>query len=95
MIGYLFVLAAGLAAGAVSGTIGTGATIVLLPVLVLQFGPKEAIPIMAIAGLMSVIGKVLAWWGGRSIGGPASRIRSREFLRPHSAHAPFWYCRPV
>src|SRR5215470_8996777 len=62
MIGYLFVLSVGLAAGAVSGTIGTGATIVLLPILVLQFGPKEAVPIMAIAGLMSVIGKVLAWW---------------------------------
>jgi uncharacterized protein len=62
MISYLFVLSVGLAAGTVSGTIGTGATIILLPILVLQFGPKEAVPIMAIAGLMSVVGKVLAWW---------------------------------
>lgn len=62
MTSYLFVLIVGLAAGALSGTIGTGATIVLLPVLVLQFGPLEAVPIMAVAGLMSVIGKVLAWW---------------------------------
>jgi uncharacterized protein len=62
MTSYLFVLAVGLAAGALSGTIGTGSTIVLLPVLVLQFGPQEAVPIMAVAGLMSVIGKVLAWW---------------------------------
>lgn len=62
MASYLFVLAMGLAAGALSGTIGTGASIMLLPVLVLQFGPQEAIPIMAIAGLMSIIGKVLAWW---------------------------------
>jgi uncharacterized protein len=62
MISYLFVLAVGLAAGALSGVIGTGSTIVLLPVLVLQFGPQEAVPIMAVAGLMSVIGKVLAWW---------------------------------
>jgi uncharacterized protein len=62
MISYLFVLAAGLAAGTLSGIIGTGSTIVLLPVLVLQFGPQDAVPIMAVAGLMSVIGKVLAWW---------------------------------
>jgi len=62
MTSYVFVLGVGLAAGALSGVIGTGSTIVLLPVLVLQFGPQEAVPIMAVAGLMSVIGKVLAWW---------------------------------
>jgi uncharacterized membrane protein YfcA len=62
MTSYLLVLAVGLAAGALSGTIGTGSTIVLLPVLALQFGPQEAVPTMAIAGLMSIIGKVLAWW---------------------------------
>jgi len=50
---YAFVLIVGLAAGAVSGIIVTGATIIPLPVLVLQFGPKQAVPIMAIAGLMS------------------------------------------
>jgi uncharacterized membrane protein YfcA len=59
---YIFVLAVGLAAGALSGIIGTGASIMLLPVLVFQFGPKQAIPIMAIAALMSNVGKVLAWW---------------------------------
>jgi uncharacterized protein len=58
---YIFVLAVGLAAGAVSGIIGTGASIMLLPVLVFQFGPKQAVPIMAIAALMSNVGKVLAW----------------------------------
>ncbi len=62
MTSYVFVLVVGLVAGALSGTIGTGSTIVLLPVLVLQFGPQEAVPIMAVAGLMSVLGKVLAWW---------------------------------
>jgi uncharacterized membrane protein YfcA len=59
---YLFVLIAGLAAGALSGIIGTGASIMLLPVLVYQFGPRQAVPIMAIAALMSNVGKVLAWW---------------------------------
>ena len=62
MAAYLFVLAVGLLAGTVSGIIGTGASIMLLPVLVYQFGPQQAVPIMAIAALMSNIGKVLAWW---------------------------------
>jgi uncharacterized membrane protein YfcA len=60
--GYFFVLTVGLISGALSGIIGTGSSIVLLPILVLQFGPKQAVPIMAIAALMSNIGKVLAWW---------------------------------
>jgi uncharacterized membrane protein YfcA len=59
---FLFVLIVGLCAGALSGIIGTGSTIILLPILVYQFGPKQAVPIMAIAGLMSNIGKVTAWW---------------------------------
>src|SRR5580658_6841648 len=45
-----------------SGIIGTGASIMLLPLLVFQFGPKQAVPIMAIAALMSNVGKLLAWW---------------------------------
>ena len=59
---YVFVLTVGLAAGALSGVIGTGSTIILLPILVYQYGPKQAVPIMAIAALMSNIGKVAAWW---------------------------------
>src|SRR5467141_2533218 len=62
MAAYAFVLIVGLVAGAVSGIIGTGATIMLLAVLVFQFGPKQAVPIMAIAGLMSNVAKILAWW---------------------------------
>jgi uncharacterized membrane protein YfcA len=59
---YIFVLTVGLIAGTLSGIVGTGASIMLLPILVFQFGPKQAVPIMAIAALMSNIGKVLAWW---------------------------------
>ncbi len=59
---YTFVLFVGLAAGALSGIIGTGSSIMLLPVLVYQFGPKQAVPIMAVAALMSNIAKVMAWW---------------------------------
>jgi hypothetical protein len=62
MFTYAFVLIVGLCAGALSGIIGTGSTIILLPVLVYQFGPKQAVPIMAVAALMSNVGKVLAWW---------------------------------
>ncbi|HUN53358.1 MAG TPA: sulfite exporter TauE/SafE family protein [Candidatus Sulfotelmatobacter sp.] len=62
MVIYLVVLLLGLVAGAVSGIIGTGASIMLLPVLVFQFGPKQAVPIMAIAALMANVGKMLAWW---------------------------------
>ena len=55
-------LIVGLAAGAISGIIGTGASIMLLPVLVLEFGPKQAVPIMAIAAVMVNVAKMMSWW---------------------------------
>jgi uncharacterized membrane protein YfcA len=42
--------------------IGTGSSIILLPVLVLTFGPKQAVPIMAVAAVMANAGRVMAWW---------------------------------
>ena len=62
MSGYLFVLLAGVAAGCLSGVIGTGSSIMLLPVLVHTFGPKQAVPIMAIAAVIANFSRVLAWW---------------------------------
>ncbi|MFJ6211212.1 sulfite exporter TauE/SafE family protein [Lysinibacillus sp. NPDC092081] len=62
MGGYLFVLFVGLVAGVVSGVIGTGSSIMLLPVLVFTFGPKQAVPIMAVAAIMANISRVIAWW---------------------------------
>jgi uncharacterized protein len=59
---YLFVLAAGLISGAISGIIGTGSSIILLPILVFQFGAKQAVPIMAISSVMANIAKAMAWW---------------------------------
>ncbi|KOS63525.1 sulfite exporter TauE/SafE family protein [Lysinibacillus agricola] len=59
---YLFVLFVGLVAGAISGVIGTGSSIMLLPVLVFTFGPKQAIPIMAVAAIIANISRVFAWW---------------------------------
>jgi uncharacterized membrane protein YfcA len=62
MTAYLFVLTVGLAAGIVGGVVGTGSSIMLLPVLVFTFGPKQAVPIMAVAAVMANLGRVAAWW---------------------------------
>jgi uncharacterized membrane protein YfcA len=58
----LFVLSVALAAGVLSGIVGFGSSIMLMPVLVLQFGPKEAVPVMAVAALMANLSRILAWW---------------------------------
>lgn len=34
----------------------------LLPVLVFTFGPKQAVPIMAVAAVMANLARVMAWW---------------------------------
>jgi uncharacterized protein len=89
MLTYALVLIVGFVAGTVSGIVGTGATIILLPVLVLQFGPREAVPIMAIVALMSNFAKITSWWkeidwracGAYALGGiPAAAIGARTLL---------------
>ncbi len=59
---WLVVLALGLFAGTLSGIVGFGASIMLMPALMLTFGPHEAVPIMAIAALMANLSRVLVWW---------------------------------
>ena len=59
---FLFVLAVGLIAGTISGIVGTGSSIMLMPVLIYQYGPKEAVPIMAVAAVMANFSRILAWW---------------------------------
>lgn len=61
MISYALVLGVGLAAGLVSGVVGTGASIMLLPVLALVFGPREAVPIMAVVAIMANLAKLISW----------------------------------
>ena len=82
-------LVVGFAAGTVSGIVGTGATIVLLPILVLAFGPREAVPIMAVVALMSNFAKITSWWkeidwracGAYALGGiPAAALGARTLL---------------
>jgi uncharacterized membrane protein YfcA len=62
MTGYLFVLIAGVFAGTIGGVIGTGSSIILLPVLVFTFGPLQAVPIMAVASMMVNFSRAVAWW---------------------------------
>ena len=59
---YSIVLMAGMLAGTASGMIGTGSSIILLPILVYVFGPKEAVPIMAVAAVIGNLSRIVAWW---------------------------------
>ena len=58
----LFILVVGLVAGTLSGIVGFGSTIMLMPVLVIDFGPRQAVPIMAIAAIMVNFSRIVAWW---------------------------------
>jgi uncharacterized protein len=89
MLTYLLVLLVGYVAGTVSGIVGTGATIILLPVLVFAFGPRAAVPIMAIVALMSNFAKITTWWkevdwratAAYALGGvPAAALGARTLL---------------
>jgi uncharacterized protein len=86
---YALVLIVGYLAGVVSGIVGTGATIILLPVLVFAFGPREAVPIMAVVALMSNFAKITSWWkeidwracAAYAVGGiPAAALGARTLL---------------
>jgi uncharacterized protein len=59
---WLAILALGLAAGTIGGIVGFGSSIMLMPALMLAFGPQEAVPIMAIAALMANLSRVAVWW---------------------------------
>lgn len=59
---WLFLLLAGIGAGTLGGIVGTGSSLVLMPILVVMFGPRHAVPIMAVAAIMGNLGRVIAWW---------------------------------
>jgi uncharacterized protein len=59
---WLALLALGVVAGTLSGIVGFGASIMLMPVLMLAFGPQEAVPIMAICALLANFSRVVVWW---------------------------------
>src|ERR1700754_2523604 len=62
MLDYAFVLIVGVFAGTIGGVIGTGSSIILLPVLVFVFGPLQAVPIMAVASMLVNFSRAVAWW---------------------------------
>jgi uncharacterized membrane protein YfcA len=89
MTAYLLILVLGLFAGCIGGVLGTGSSIVLLPALVYTFGPKQAVPIMAVASVMGNFARVVAWhrevdW--RAVawyaipGAPAAALGARTLL---------------
>jgi uncharacterized membrane protein YfcA len=59
---WVLILSLGLVAGTIGGVIGFGASIILLPALVWSFGAGEAVPVMAIAGIMANMTRVAVWW---------------------------------
>ena len=58
---YLVVLLVGVGAGTLGGIIGTGSSLILMPVLVIVFGAQQAVPIMAIGAMMGNLGRVITW----------------------------------
>lgn len=59
---FLLVLLVGLLAGTISGIVGFGSSVMMLPVLVIAFGPLQAVPIMAIAALMANLSRIMVWY---------------------------------
>jgi uncharacterized protein len=55
----LFLLA--LAAGALGSIVGTGSSLVLLPVLVFMYGPRVAVPVMGVAAVLANVARVAVW----------------------------------
>jgi uncharacterized protein len=86
---YAFIALMAVVAGTIGGVIGFGSSIILMPILVWVFGPKQAVPIMAVAALFANGSRVLIWW--RAIawppvfyyclaGLPAAAIGARTFV---------------
>lgn len=66
---YLYISVIGLFAGTLAGIIGTGSSIILLPVLFYTLGAQMAVPVMAVAAVLANLGRVVIWW--RQIHWPA------------------------
>lgn len=59
---WLLILVFGLIGGVIGGVVGFGASILMMPALVFAFGPKEPVPIMAIASVLANWMRVAIWW---------------------------------
>src|SRR6202453_4995436 len=63
MMAFIVVFLLALGAGALGGLVGTGSSLVLLPVLGKIYGRRMAVPMMGIAAVMANIARVAAWCG--------------------------------
>ena len=86
---WILVLGIGLVAGTIGGVVGFGGSTILLPVLVIAFGPKAAVPIMGVAALLANFARILVWWKAidwravavySATGMPAVALGARTFL---------------
>lgn len=86
---YLLIALMAVLAGLVGGLIGFGSSIILMPILVWTFGPKMAVPIMAVAALFANASRVWIWWRALSwppvlwyalAGMPAAALGARTFV---------------
>lgn len=88
-LAYGLIAVIGVFAGTVGGVIGFGSSIILMPILVWVFGPKQAVPIMAVAALFANASRVWIWWRVISwppvfyyclAGMPAAALGARTFV---------------
>jgi uncharacterized protein len=88
-LAYAFIAFMAVIAGTVGGVIGFGSSIILMPILVWVFGPKQAVPIMAVAALFANGSRVLIWWREITwppifyyclLGIPAAALGARTFV---------------
>lgn len=86
---FIFILVVGLFAGTLSGVVGFGSSIMMMPVLVIAFGPLQAVPIMGIAAILVNLSRIVVWW--REVnwracaayaitGAPAAALGANTFL---------------
>jgi uncharacterized protein len=59
---WILVVMLAAAASTVGGVIGFGSGVILTPALVLAFGPKQAVPILAIASVLVNVSRAAVWW---------------------------------
>lgn len=58
---FIAVIVLAVFSGVISGVVGTGSSILLIPALTYVFGAKEAVPIMALASVMGNLSRIYFW----------------------------------
>ncbi|MCE9839426.1 TSUP family transporter [Proteus sp. G2618] len=61
IMSFIAVILLAIFSGVISGVVGTGSSILLIPALTYVFGAKEAVPIMALASVMGNLSRIYLW----------------------------------